>query len=199
MNRREVLQRSAAVLGYTLTGPILAGIMHGCKAKPELGYKPQFLKEDQAALIAELAEVIIPRTDTPGAKDAGVPSFIDGMLFEVYPAEAKENFMKGLAAFNDEAKQEYGDDFADCTTEQKNALVKKHHDALAGSNVDASQAWYRSGGKKAKPFIIEMKELTLAGFFTSEPGATQTLQYNQVPGPFKGCVPLAEVGKTWAT
>jgi hypothetical protein len=44
-----------------------------------------------------------------------------------------------------------------------------------------------------------MKELTLLGFFTSEPGATQVLQYNQVPGPFKGCVPLTEVGKQWAT
>jgi gluconate 2-dehydrogenase gamma chain len=199
MNRREVLQRSAAVLGYTLTGPILAGIMQGCKAKPALNYKPQFFNEDQAALVSELAEVIIPKTDTPGAIDAGVPAFIDGMLFEVYPAAAKENFMKGLASFNEDAKKEYGDDFADCTTEQKNALVKKYHEALAGNKNDSSTAWYKSGGKNTKPFIIEMKELTLTGYFTSEPGATQTLQYNQAPGPFKGCVPVTEVGKTWAT
>ncbi|MGC3989482.1 MAG: gluconate 2-dehydrogenase subunit 3 family protein [Chthoniobacteraceae bacterium] len=197
MNRREVLQRSAAVLGYTLTGPVLAGLMEGCKAKPQLNYKPQFLNEDQAALISELSEVIIPKTDTAGAIDAGVPAFIDGMLFEVYPAAAKENFMKGLAAFNDEAKKAYGDDFAVCTVEQKNALVKKSLDDLGGA-LDTSTAWYKSG-KKEKPFIIEMKELTLVGYFTSEPGATQTLQYNQVPGPFKGCVPVAEVGKTWAT
>jgi hypothetical protein len=45
------------------------------------------------------------------------------------------------------------------------------------------------------------KELTLLGFFTSEPGATQVLQYIAVPGSYKGCVPLAEAGngKTWAT
>ncbi|MGC3989471.1 MAG: gluconate 2-dehydrogenase subunit 3 family protein [Chthoniobacteraceae bacterium] len=61
----------------------------------------------------------MPKTDTAGAIDAGVPAFIDGMLFEVYPAAAKENFMKGLAAFNDEAKKAYGDDFAVCTVEQK--------------------------------------------------------------------------------
>ncbi len=198
MNRREVLQRSAAVLGYTLTGPVLAGLMQGCKAKPELGYKPQLFNEDQGALIAELAEVLIPRTDTPGAKDAGVPAFIDGMLFEVYPTAAKENFMKGLATFNEEAKKEYGDNFADCTAEQKIAFVKKQHDALGGK-TDATQTWYRAGNKDGRPFLVEMRELTLVGFFTSEPGATKTLQYNQVPGPFKGCVPLAEVGKTWAT
>ncbi len=198
MNRREVLQRSAVVLGYALTGPVVAGLMQGCKAKPQLNYKPQFFNEDQAALISELSEVIIPKTDTPGAIEAGVPAFIDGMLYEVYPKEAKENFMKGLTAFNEEAKKTYGDDFATCTSEQKTALVKKYHDDLNGS-TDTSTAWYKSGGKNSKPFIIEMRELTLVGYFTSEPGATQTLQYNQVPGPFKGCVPLAEVGKTWAT
>jgi len=173
--------------------------MQGCKAKPELGYKPRLFSEDQAILVGEIAEIIIPRTDTPGAKDVGVPAFIDGMIFEVYPADAKENFMKGLAAFNEDAKKEYGDDFAECTVEQKNAFVKKQHDALAGNKTDGSQAWYKSGGRAAKPFIIDIKELTLVGFFTSESGASKTLQYNQVPGPFKGCVPLADVGKTWAT
>jgi hypothetical protein len=44
-----------------------------------------------------------------------------------------------------------------------------------------------------------MKELTMLGFFTSEPGATQVLQYEAVPGAYKGCVPLSEVGRTWAT
>jgi hypothetical protein len=44
-----------------------------------------------------------------------------------------------------------------------------------------------------------IKELTCLGFFTSEPGATQVLQYEAVPGAYHGCVPLAEVGKTWAT
>lgn len=198
MNRREVLQRSAVVLGYALTGPVVAGLMQGCKAKPQLNYTPQFFNEDQAALISELSEVIIPKTDTPGAIEAGVPAFIDGMLFEVYPKESKENFMNGLAAFDEDAKKTYGDPFASCTTEQKNALVKKYLDELNGG-IDSSTAWYKSGSKKAKPFIIEMKELTLVGYFTSQPGAEQTLQYLQVPGPFKGCVPLAEVGKTWAT
>jgi hypothetical protein len=51
----------------------------------------------------------------------------------------------------------------------------------------------------ARASAVELKELTLLGFFTSEPGATEVLQYNQVPGPYKGCVPLTEVGKQWAT
>jgi len=54
-------------------------------------------------------------------------------------------------------------------------------------------------GKYDRPFILTMKELTVVGFFTSEPGCKQVLQYEPVPGAYHGCIPLAEVGKTWAT
>ena len=51
-----------------------------------------------------------------------------------------------------------------------------------------------------RPFILTMKELTLLGFFTSEVGATQILQYLPVPGRLQSCIPLSEAGngKTWA-
>lgn len=199
MNRREVLQKSALILGYAITGPTLAGLMNGCKAKPGLAFKPEFLNEEQAALVSELTEIIIPKTDTPGAIDAGVPSFIDGLLKEVYSQKQKDNFIQGLTAFDEEAKKTFGDSFVYCKPEDKKAHFKKVHDeALKKVKDSGSFGWWRSGGGE-KPFIIEVKELTITGFFTSEPGATLVLQYNQVPGPFKGCVPLNEVGKAWAT
>jgi gluconate 2-dehydrogenase gamma chain len=199
MNRREVLQKTALVLGYAVTGPALAGIMNGCKATPELNYKPQFFTPEQAAIITELAEIILPKTDTPGAKEVGVPAFIDSMLFEVYPKENQDNFLKGLAEFDDDAKKTYGDSFVECSAEDKVALVRKYHDAaLNSSDKKSSWGWWSSAGGDM-PFILKIKELTLLGFFSSEPGATQVLQYSPVPGPFKGCVPLKEVGKTWAT
>src|SRR6184192_968763 len=159
MDRREVLQKSALILGYAITGPTLAGLMSGCKAKPGLAFKPEFLNEEQAALVSELAEIIIPKTDTPGAIEAGVPSFIDGLLKEVYSKEQKENFLKGLAAFDEEAKKAYGDSFVNCKPEDKNALFKKNHDEILSKNKEGcSWGWWRSGGGEGKPFIIEMKE-----------------------------------------
>ncbi|WP_333820325.1 gluconate 2-dehydrogenase subunit 3 family protein [Ohtaekwangia sp.] len=200
MNRREILQRTAMVLGYAITGPALTGLLQGCKAAPDLNYTPAFFTKEQALLVAELAEVLIPKTSTPGAKDAGVPAFIDGMLHEVYPQADKDRVIKGLTAFDEEAKKTYGDAFALCKPEEQKALVKKHHEeALSKGAGDASFGWWRAGSGGEKPFILEMKELTLIGFFTSQPGATEVLQYNQAPGPFKGCVPLTEVGKAWAT
>ena len=200
MNRRDAIQRAAMVLGYAVTGPALAGVLNGCKATPDLAFKPVFFSEDQARLISELAEIIIPKTTTPGAIEVGVPGFIDTMLKEVYAKEAQDEFLKGLAEFDADAQKTYGESFAGCDPEQRTALVKKHHDAaFAGKVEGGSSGWWNAGGGGDKPFILKVKELTLLGFFTSEAGATQVLQYNPVPGPYKGCVPLADVGKTWAT
>jgi hypothetical protein len=187
------------ILGYAVTGPALAGVLEGCKATPELPFKPAFLSKEQAQLVTALSDVIIPRTDTPGAVDAGVPMFIDDMLQAVYGQQDKERVVKGMTAFDDEARASFGKSFAASSHEEQVALVRKHHEAMAGKGADSSAGWWRAGGGGEKPFMIEMKELVLLGFFTSEPGATQVLQYNQSPGPYYGCVPLSQVGKAWAT
>ncbi len=191
MNRREALQRTGLVLGYAVSAPVLAGIMNGCKATPELTFKPVFFTEDQASVVSEVAEIIIPRTDTPGAKDVGVPGFIDKILKECFKKEDQDLFIAGLKSFQDDAQTTYGDSFLELDPDKQQEHVKKVHDAA----LDAQ----KKDDHLARPFILRMKELTIAGFFTSEPGATQVLHYEAVPGAYHGCVPLAEVGKTWAT
>lgn len=200
MNRREALQRTALVLGYTISAPLAAAVLNGCKAKPEIAFVPKFFNEDQARLISALAETILPRTDTPGAIDAGVPGFIDDLVATVYSAEQQKNFTDGLSALEAQAKSELGNNFIDASPTEQLAFIKKtNNDLLSANNASESEGWWAAGGGKSKPFFLELKELTVLGFFTSEPGATQVLQYKQVPGPYKGCVPLVEVGKAWAT
>jgi hypothetical protein len=200
MNRREAIQRTAMALGYAVTGPALIGVLNGCKATPDVSFKPVFFNQEQAAAIAELTEIIIPRTDTPGAKDAGVPGFIDSMLKEVYSKEDQDKFLAGLMEFEKTAESEYGSSFVNCKPEDQIALFKKHHNSAVESlGTGGPTGWWNTAGGADKPFVLKIKELTLLGFFTSEPGATQVLQYNQVPGPYQGCVPLSQVGKAWAT
>ena len=200
MNRREAIQKTALALGFAISAPVISAVLNGCKATPDLVYKADFFSEDQARLVSELAEIILPKTTTPGAKDVGVPGFIDGMLKEVYTKEDQDEFLKGLADFDTDAKKTYGDAFVDCDHDQQVAMVKKYHeDALSNVGTAGATGWWNAGSGGGKPFILKIKELTLLGFFTSEPGATEVLQYNQVPGPYKGCVPLKEVGKAWAT
>ena len=113
MNRREALQRTGLVLGYAVSAPVLAGILNGCKAQPELPFKPVFLNDNQARLVSELAEIIIPKTDTPGAKDAGVPGFIDKVLNECYKKTDQQRYLDGLKAFEEEAEKVMGDSVLD--------------------------------------------------------------------------------------
>ncbi len=193
MDRREALRKTALLMGAAVSASALTGILQGCKATPELTYKPVFFTEDQGRIVMEVAEIIIPKTDTPGAKDAGVPGFIDLMLKDCYKKEDQDRFIAGLTSFDEEAKKAYGDSFIYCKPEQQVEFVTKVHAAALAEAKENKEA--------KRPFILMAKELTLLGFFTSEPGATQVLQYIAVPGSYKGCIPLAEAGngKTWAT
>ncbi len=200
MDRREAIQRASLILGYAITGPTLAGVLNGCKAAPEVGFKSEFFSNEQSVLIETLAEIIIPKTDTPGAKEAGVPQFMDALIAKVYSKEQQEKFIADLTAFDTEAKEIFGQFFIECNAEEQlQHFEKQHAKAISDASGGGPTGWWNAGTGGDIPFVLKVKELVLVGYFTSEPGATQALQYNPVPGPFKGCVPYAEVGKAWAT
>jgi gluconate 2-dehydrogenase gamma chain len=195
MDRREALKRTAWIMGTAISAPTIMAVLKGCTAKASLDWKPVFLTKEQAALVSQLAETIIPKTDTPGAKEAGVPAFIDLVLKDCYKKEDQDKFIAGLKAFDDQAKSEAGDPFIDLDAAKQSEFANK---VFRQANEVAKKA---DQATAERPFILTMKELTLTGFFTSEPGATQVLQYEAVPGAYHGCLPLAEAGngKTWAS
>src|SRR6478609_5944565 len=156
INRREALRKTALMMGAAVSASALAGLLQGCKTTPELTYVPRFFSEDQGRLVMEVAEIIIPKTDTPGAKDVGVPGFIDTMLKDCYKKEDQDRFLEGLTAFDEEAKKVYGDIFVLCTPEQQVELVKKTHDAAIAES--------KANREAKRPFILMTKELTLLGF-----------------------------------
>jgi hypothetical protein len=194
MDRREAIKRTAWLMGGVISAPAIAAVLNGCSSKPGIDWKPQFLSAEQAALVTKVSDFIIPKTDTPGASDVGVPSFIDLILKDVYSKEDQDRFTSGLQAFDDGAKTAYGDIFVDLDEADQQAYVKKIHD-------EAVQKERNTDPAPKRPFILMMKELTMLGYFTSEVGATQVLQYDPVPGSYKGCIPLSEAGngRTWAS
>ena len=167
---RRALVLSASVWGaLTVVGPAAA------QAGP--------LSAQQAAVLDIVAEAIIPRTDTPGARDAGVPAFVTRALTNwCEPAQAQAT-RAGLDAIDAEARRRFGNGLAALTPDQQMEIVR-----LAD----------RSTLEGAPPFFSVLKELVTTGYFTSEPGATKALRYELTPGPYRGCVPLAEIGRGWA-
>jgi hypothetical protein len=227
MNRREVLQRVALLMGGALCAPAVLGVLNGCSRKPGTS-PPLVLDETQRAIIAEVAELIIPHTDTPGARDLAVPQFIESMLQQAFASEDQQSFVSGLNDFDAAAQQAHGLPFLKLSPSQRLAFAQSVHDA-AVAEVKALQkkrrGWRQLEDKgtvpvgklrsikkqltsmmhanakpPARPFILTTKELTLLGFFSSEVGATQILQYLPVPGRLQACIPLSEAGngKTWA-
>ncbi len=175
MNRREAVQRVALLMGGVLSAPLMAGVMGQIINTGD----SLAVSIDQETLLAEVADIIIPTTDTPGAKAAGAEKFIVRVMRDCYKKEDQEKFYAGLAKIDADSKTKFGKGFVELDTAQKNEMVK-----LTTEND--------------KPFFLRMKELTVTGYFTSEIGATKALAYLPIPGKFEGCVPLKPGQKAWA-
>ena len=175
MKRREALHRAALMMGGILSAPTLAGAMgRVTNTGPSVS-----VTVEQEALLAEVADVIIPTTSTPGAKAAGAEKFIVRVMRDCYPKADQDKFYAGLAKLDADSQTKFGKGFVALDATQKNEMVKQTMTA-------------------DKPFFLRMKELTTTGYFTSEIGATKALAYLPVPGQFNGCMPLKPGQKTWA-
>jgi gluconate 2-dehydrogenase gamma chain len=196
LTRREALKRVAWLMGGTVSASAILAIQKGYSATTPAGRKPSILTPPQMSIVSAVSEVMIPRTDTPGAIDVGVPRFIGLMLEDVCTQKDREHYLAGLADFDAAAHTEQGKEFLALEPTHQVALVRRFHDAA----VIEDQRAARLREDLQRPFILMTKELTLLGFFTSEAGATQVLQYVAVPGSYHACVPVEQAGngKTWA-
>ena len=187
MQRRELLRRAAWLLGGAISAPAALAILQGCSARESAGEASgaalKTLSAAQMAIVAEIAEIMIPKTDTGGAKDAGVPAFIDATLAAVYPQKDQERFKAGIGEFETMARDS-GKAFLEREPVERVNFVKQWLVvALASEHGDD------------KPFILMTRELTLLGYFTSQVGITANMEYVPVPTAFHGCVPLSQMKK----
>jgi hypothetical protein len=175
MHRREALQKLALFLGTTLSLPVQAALLG---EKRDSG--PIDIPSDQQALITQLAEVIMPETQSPGAKKAGVGSFIVRVIKDCSSAEEQQKFVQGLQKTDTLSQSTFGKPFTGLNSLQQTELM-------------------HTIARQEKDFFMNLRELTLVGFFTSELGASQVLQYLPVPGKFQGDIQLQKGQRTWAT
>jgi gluconate 2-dehydrogenase gamma chain len=183
LTRREAIQRAALLLGLAISPSIVTGVMQAQTPATATPGKPRYLTARDYAVAAAAAERIIPRTDTPGARDVGVPDFIDLMWGEYLTWEEKQKFTAGLSELFGAAMNTHGKFY-----EQ---LPPEHQDRILREVGEDSRLDERS-------FFHLIKELTVVGYFSSEPVGKKVLRYDPIPGPYRGCVPLSEVGNvTW--
>jgi len=123
ITRREALKRAAWILGGTVSAPTILGVLAGCRAERTTAFTPRTLTPDQRGTVEAIAEIIIPETETPGARAAGVDQFVDGMLSDYYPVKERDRFLSGLARVDARAQRQHSLPFRQLSKKQQTAIV----------------------------------------------------------------------------
>jgi hypothetical protein len=168
MNRRDLIKQAALLLGGVLSAPTLSA-MNRWEQTALFGESDFTLTDLQRKIVAEVAEMILPKTSTAGAKDAGVPAFIEMMLKDCYAKSEHLNFKEGVTALE-------RDKFLEMNAATQTERLKK---------IEAETKEWMKSGSKGLPFWRLMKELTLLGYFTSEVGIKSSFEYVQIPSKFE--------------
>ena len=124
LTRREALKRAALALGGVLSAPTLTAVLAASERGDELLGGAPVLSAAQRRLVLDMAERIIPTTDTPGARAARVDGFIEIMLAEYYPEEERKRFLAGLRRVEERSRRAFGKSFAQLATKQQTAVVE---------------------------------------------------------------------------
>lgn len=180
ISRREAIRRAALLAGIVLSPEWLALAEQVIPAT-----RQPYLTPGQGELVRAIANRILPRTDTPGAADVGVPAFID-LLYGEFMTDAERRMLTdGLAETEKAARSTEGASFAVLTAERQDALLR----GIARAEEGRDQGFFRL-----------IRSATVLGYFTSEEVGRNVLNYDPVPGRYDGCVPIDEVGRrNWTT
>lgn len=196
MNRREALSRVSIIMGGTVLGA--EAFLSGCTtAKAGITFSA-----DDIAFLNEVGEVILPATNTPGAKEAKVGEFMSVMVRDCYNEKNQNIFMDGIRELQFKAsKAKIGKSFMEANAQERHDLINAIDKEVKEAAVRASDEAKKNPNEKkvaSKHYFTMIKELTLTGFFTSEVGATKALRYVAIPGRYEGCVPYKKGDKAWA-
>lgn len=163
-----------------------------CGDSPLLRPIPGTLNQQEFDAVTVLAEMILPRTDTPGALDAGTPAFIDRIVGEWYDADEAQRFREGIARLDASAMDAFDKTFAALEPRERQQIVddldQELSEIVSAATEDPETNEPYTGPSPADHFFYQMKWLTLTGYFTSEVGMRQGLGYKIVPGGFQGCI-----------
>lgn len=209
MNRREAIQRVAMLMGGVVIGSslFLEGCSRSATKQVEVLFEPK-----TTDLLGDLAEAILPKTSTPGAKEAGVGSFIPVMVRDCYTDEQQTVFMDGINNLDKKAQELMKKNFLDLSAEERTSFVnlldkeagefnKKQDEATKEErekNAVKQNELYREVESKPPHWFTMFKQLTLTGYFNSELGLTKALRYVKIPGKFDGNYPYKKGDKAFA-
>lgn len=177
MNRRLAIQRLAVISA----GALLIPSCMEDRSKASILVKNFKIDTNQEELLAELSESIIPKTDTPGAKDISAHLFVLKMVDDCRSKSNQQRFVSGLKTFQEFASKELNTSFYKADAEQRKKILQ----ALESSKEDNDLVY----------FYRTAKGLTIQAYTSSQFYLTKVKVYELVPGRWNGCVPIETKNK----
>jgi hypothetical protein len=199
MNRRDLIRMIAVATGGAMIGGEF--FLTGCK-NPDAGPSMTF-SEDDIAFLDEVAETIFPKTASVGAKEAKVGNYMTVMVNDCYDKNDQQSFHKGIKTLDEACSKMHGHGFMKATPEQRKALLisldgeakeygkkKSEFDKIENEkektqNANANATKYEKQ-RMDNHYFTQMKQLTIAGYFTSKEGRQSATRYEPVPGKYIG-------------
>lgn len=185
LHRRQVFQ---GLIALSAIGGLAAcgGADEAPSGQISGGVASGVFSREEMAIIAAVAQTIIPQTETAGAVQAGVPDTLQSLATDWGDTAYQQYWKNGLAELASALTSDAGDAFTALSPSEREAVLSAYDASVFSGAVD--NGFYR-----------DFKATVVQAYYMSEPGASEELAYEPVPGEWIGCVPLSEFPKTWAT
>jgi hypothetical protein len=192
MERRDVLRLLGSATALSALPFEALTLIRQASAQVAQSTALKTLNPHQNATVITIAELIIPATDTPGATGAKVNEFIDLLLTEWFEPAETQQFLAGLTDVDTRSRSKFSAAFVDCPPAQQTELLKQLDADAMGFAAAQKQAMQTHAAPPPMSFFYQMKQLTLAGYYTSEIGFSQALGKTIIPPGHAGCAPIPE-------
>ena len=177
MQRRSAIRHLFIVAGGIL---VLPSCINN-EGKPSIKLKNFDINTDQENLLAEISDIIIPKTDTPGAKELGVHLFVLKMLDDCYEKNKQQLFLEGLEQLENSVRHQYGQSFIRCTEAQKQEVLL---------NIEEKKDFPETTFE----FYQIMKQRTIQGYLNSKYVMTNLQVYEMIPSKkYNGYFPVTNL------
>lgn len=207
MNRRQALRNIGLGAGVLVVGPTTLSLLQSCKNESVIGWQPTFLSEGHGFALQQILEVILPTTDTPGAKELNIAEFIDSYMDQVALEDRQKNFVRSADAFAASFKNQFDKEPEDGSEEEYQQIVEKY---LRASPEMREQFMKRSTETQdpmdedpeetlspdtgAYSYLQDVRQMGIWAWKNSEEVGENVLWYDPVPGVYIACAPTSELG-----
>lgn len=193
MNRRQILKYATTLTGTALCAPLTSAMLVGCSEKATstdsipstlAGKQPAFFSQDAFQLLTKIMDTILPKTDSPAASEVEVNFIMDNMLNKIFDKNYQSNFLKKFAVLQNYLEKE---GYSSVSPEKQVNIIKTIENTPNDQRTEAYWSY------------IDIKQQTVSYYLLTEEVAENHLNYLPIPGEWKPCISLEEVGgKKWA-